>query len=108
MVRLAVALHAPSARAAQDLLEALRFLVLGTRLEPGCLGCSAWTDPDGTVRYVEEWASEADMRQRVLSDRFTSLLAVMESGQDPQLQFDFVTTTRGLDYIAEVRSRAVT
>ena len=83
----------------------LRFLASSsTRLEPGCLGCSAWLDPDATVRYVEEWATEADMRRRVRSERFTSLLAVIESAQEPLVQFDFVTMTRGLDYVAEVRN----
>jgi quinol monooxygenase YgiN len=104
MVRLTVALQAASTRAAQDLLEALQFLGLSTRLEPGCLGCSAWTDPEWTVRYVEDWATEADMRRRVQSDRFTSLLAVVESAQEPQVHFDFVTTTRGLDYVEEARA----
>ena len=103
MVRLTVALNAASARSAQSLLDALRFLVLSTRLEPECLGCSAWSDPDLTVRYVEEWSTEADMRRRVRSEPFTSLLAVVESVQEPVVQFDFVTTTRGLDYVAEVR-----
>ncbi len=104
MVRLTVALSAKSARSAQDLLDALRFLVIGTRLESGCLGSTAWADPDWTVNYVEEWATEADVRQRVRSDRFTSLLAVVESAYEPQVQFDFVTMTRGLDFVAEVRS----
>jgi quinol monooxygenase YgiN len=104
MVRLTVALHSTSARFAQELLDTLRFLEVGTRLDPGCLRCFAWTDPEGTVHYIEEWATEADMRQRVRSDRFTSLLAVVEAASDPEVQFDFVTTTRGLDYVAQVRS----
>jgi quinol monooxygenase YgiN len=102
-MRLTVGLTVTSARSARELLDALRFLMLGTRLEPGCVGCSAWTDPDWMVRYVEEWATEADMRRRVRSDRFTSLLAVVESASEPQVRFDFVTTTRGLDYVAQVR-----
>ena len=103
MVRLTVALNAASTRGAQELLDALRFLGIGTRLEQGCLVCSCWVDPDATVRYVEEWSTEADMRRRVRSEPFTSLLAVVESVQEPVVQFDFVTTTRGLDYVAEVR-----
>lgn len=107
MVRLTVTLRA-SARCAQDLLEALRFLGMSTRLEEGCLGCSVWVDPDWTVHYLEEWETEADMRRRVRSTRFTSLLAVMESAHEaPRVQFDFVTLTRGLDYVAEVRHESV-
>lgn len=103
MVRLSIALAA-SGQSAQKLLEAFRFLMVSTRLEHGCLGCSAWIDGDLMVRYVEEWATEADMRRRVRSSAFVSLLAIMESAQaPPEVQFDFVTTTRGLDYVAEVR-----
>jgi quinol monooxygenase YgiN len=104
MVRLTVALSAPSGRCLQDLLEALRFLMSGTRLEPGCRGCSAWVEPDSTVHYLEDWETEADMRRRVRSPRFTSLLCVIESAHEPpRVQFDFVTSTRGLDYVAQVR-----
>jgi quinol monooxygenase YgiN len=104
MVRLTVELDAASPRRLADLLEGLRFLVTSTRLEPGCLGCSAWSDADSKTHYVEEWQTEADMRRRVRSPEFTSLLAIMESAREPpRVQFDFVTRTRGLDYVAEVR-----
>ena len=107
MVRLNVAIRA-SARSTQDLLEAFRFLIVGTRLEPGCLGCWAWTDPDATVHYVEEWATDADTVRHVRSSRFTSLLAILESAHEPpRVQFDFVAATRGLDYVAEVRQEAL-
>ncbi len=107
MVRLNVVLR-PAAQGAQDLLEAFRFLMIDTRLESGCLGCSTWVDLDGTVHYMEEWATEGDMRRRVRSNRFTSLLAVLESAHElPRVQFDFVTNTRGLDYVAEVRHDVV-
>jgi len=106
MVRLTVALSAASMRGADDLLEAFHFLVVGTRLERGCLGCSTWIDPDSTVHYVEEWATEEDMRARVRSDRFTSLLSVVESAREATVHFDFVTKTRGLEYVAEVRNQS--
>jgi quinol monooxygenase YgiN len=107
MVRLTVVLTATSARSAQELLDGLHFLETATRLEPGCLGCFAWIDQDSTVRYVEEWLTEADMRRRVRSDRFTSLLLIVESAKEPRVQFDFVATTRGLEYVANVRSTAL-
>jgi len=106
MVRLTVALHAASPRDAIELVETLRFLTATTRLERGCQECVAWTDRDFTVHYSESWASEFDARRRVQSSNFTSLLALMECGTEPaEVQFDFVTMTRGVDYIEEVRSR---
>lgn len=103
MVRLTVVLVA-SSRRANNLVEAFRTLMLRTRLEQGCIDCSVWADPDSTVHYFEEWETESDIRRRVRSDLFTSLLAVVEGAQKPpQVRFDFLTTTRGLDYVAEIR-----
>jgi quinol monooxygenase YgiN len=97
-----------AARRSKEVVAALRFLMVTTRLEPGCRNCGVWIDSDSAVRYTEEWATEVDMRQRVRSERFTSLLSVIESVEEPpQVQFDFVTATRGLDYIAEVRARLI-
>ena len=53
---------------------------------------------------VDSVYPEVDVRRRVRSDRFTSLLAVVECAQEPQVKFDFVATSRGLDYVAEVRA----
>ena len=108
MVRLTVTLNASSPRYAQNVVEAFRFLMVGTRLEPGCEGCTVWVDGDSMVHYVEEWESEGDMRRRVRSRRFTSLLGLIESAHDPpSVQFDFVTSTRGLDYVTQVRNDAL-
>jgi quinol monooxygenase YgiN len=102
MVRLTVTLSASAN--VQGLVEAFRFLMVSTKLDRGCLGCSVWTEPDSSVHYVEEWSSEEDIRRRVGSDRFTSVLALLESVREPpHVQFDFVSNTRGLDYVAEVR-----
>ena len=103
MVRLTVTLR-PPAPSVQDLVDAFRFLIVSTRLEPGCVGCWGWTEPDGSVHYVEAWSTEEDIRRRVGSERFTSVLALLEAAREPpQVQFDFVAATRGLDYIEEVR-----
>jgi len=103
MVRLTVSLVA-SARSAPRLIHALRSLTPPLRLKPGHLGCSTWMDSDHTVHYQEDWATESDMRQRVVSEAFTRLLAVIEASEGlPEVQFNFVTQTRGLDYVAEVR-----
>ena len=105
MVRLTVVLTAASTRGADDLLDAFQYLVVSTRLERGCVGCSVWMDADATVHYVEDWATETDMRLRVRSERFTSVLAIVESAKEADVHFDFVTTTRGLEYVAEVRNQ---
>ena len=89
------------------MVDAFRFLIVSTRLDLGCLNCMASIDPDFNVHYVEQWVSEVDIRRRVQSDSFTSVLALLESAEEPpQVQFDFITRTRGLDYVEEVRGTA--
>jgi len=105
MVRLTIALHATSVRTAEALMEAIRFLSVNTRLDPSCVECSASLEPGAIVHYTELWATDADMRRRVCSDQFTSLLGVVESAREAAVQFDFVTSIRGLDYIEEVRNQ---
>ena len=104
MVRLAVVLAAP-ARGTKQLVHTFRLLASPTSLEPGCLGCRVWTeDHDACVRYEEVWATEEAIRLRVQSEGFTRLLELLESAPEPpSLRFDFVTDTRGLDYVEEVR-----
>jgi quinol monooxygenase YgiN len=106
VVRLAIGLSAPE-RDVRRIATALRVLVVPTRLEPGCLSCTVWTelDEDFRVHYEERWCSEEAMRRRVLSDPFTKLLEVLEaSPQLPTVEFDFVSKRMGLDYIETVRS----
>ena len=103
MVRISVMLDAATARAAQDLLDALRFLIPATQRQRGCLGCSAWMDSNLSVHYLEEWAEEKDVSRHVRSDAFTRLLSILELSRNPRVQFDFGIATRGLDYVVEVR-----
>ena len=105
MVRLSVALHVASPTDAIELIETLRHMTATTRLERGCQECAAWTDREFTVHYSESWATEFDARLRVQSEHFTSLLELMECGvEPPEVQFDFVARTRGLDYVEEIRA----
>ena len=106
VVRLAIGLTAPE-RDGRRLSTALRVLLVPTRLEPGCLSCTIWTElgEDCRVHYEERWCSEEAMRRRVLSDAFTRLLEVLEaSPRRPSVEFDFVAKRMGLEYIESVRN----
>ena len=61
-------------------------------------------DEANTFWYVEEWQDAGDLERELRSDRFSQLLALMEtSAQPPALEFRVVTETRGLEYVAAVR-----
>ena len=78
MARLTVVFKV-AARRSKEVVAALRFLMATTRLEPGCRNCGVWIDSDSAVRYLEEWATEIDLREHVRGERFASLLSVIES-----------------------------
>ena len=90
--------------------EALRSLMRGTRLEPGCLDCRVWTTVDeedqtsSNVHYEERWRTETAMEARVRSEAFTKVLEVLEaSTEPPQVEFDFVSRHQGLEYVEAIR-----
>src|SRR3954470_6794792 len=78
---------------------ALHTIAADTRTRHGCVGCSVATDIGnrGTIRYMEEWLTEEDLRQRLLSDTFTQLVTLMEdASQPPRIEFTLTHETRGL------------
>jgi len=88
---------------------ALHSLAADTRTTRGCVGCSVSSDigSRGTVRYVEEWQTEDDLRRRLRSDTFSQLLTLIEgTGQAPRIEFALDRETRGLDFMEEVRRSA--
>jgi quinol monooxygenase YgiN len=85
---------------------ALHSLAGETRTLRGCVGCSVTTDigTAGSVRYVEEWKTEEDLRRRLKADTFSHLVTLIEhASQRPRIEFTLAHGTRGLDFVEEVR-----
>lgn len=108
MVRLFLRLHAPTGQS-RSIEHALRTLMRATRLETGCTDCRVWTTladdaSAADVFYEERWDSEPAMARRVRSDAFTQVLELLESAvETPQVEFDFGSVHRGLEYVEAVR-----
>jgi quinol monooxygenase YgiN len=91
---------------ARPITLALHSMMVDTRREKGCLGCSVSTGiaDQGTVRYTEEWRTEEDLRRRLDSSAFTELAALIEDATEPPLvEFSLPSGIRGLDYVEEAR-----
>lgn len=90
----------------RPIVSTLQGLMIATRAEPGCTGCSLATEM-GTrvvIHYVEEWNSEDDLRRQLRSNRFATLAELMErASEQPRVQFALPHGTRGLEYAEEVR-----
>jgi quinol monooxygenase YgiN len=104
-VRMIVRWSVPAGES-RPIASALQELMLSTREEPGCVGCSLSTEMSAhvSVFYVEEWASEADLQRQLRSHRFALLAELMErASQSPTVEFVLPHSIRGLDYASEVR-----
>jgi quinol monooxygenase YgiN len=89
---------------ARPITLALHAMMADTRRSHGCLGCSVSTGlaDRGTVRYIEEWQTEEDLRCRLDSNSFRELVALIEDATEPPLvEFTLPEGTRGLDYVEE-------
>ena len=106
-VRMTVEWFVPLGQA-RSITSALNTLMADTRTTRGCVRCSIATgmSEQGTIRYVEEWETEADLRRRLGSQSFTSLAALIDDATEaPRVEFTLPGGTRGLDFVEEVRRR---
>jgi quinol monooxygenase YgiN len=105
MAHLALSLLAPRGQAA-EIAEALRSLSHRARLDRGCESSEVYASVEDQSRLTlqQEWVAEADLARYVRSDDFTEVLALVEvAAAPPVLEFQCAGTTRGLDYVAELR-----
>ena len=106
-VRMAIQWLVPVGKA-RSMTEALHRLMASTRSEPGCLACSVSADvaDKGVIRYSEEWESEEALQRQFSTDRFKSLVALMEDASEaPIVEFTLPGGNRGLEYVEEVCGR---
>lgn len=98
-------MKSPASRTA-ELVQALRSVMRPARAEKGFINCQLYFDAENrsTICYEERWTTREDFAEQVRSPRFTRLLDLMEFAKEqPSLEFHFVSETRGLEYVAEVR-----
>jgi quinol monooxygenase YgiN len=106
MVQMTVRLTATSGRAPQ-LVEALHALMRHSRGHGGCSDAHIAADVDeaNAFWYCEDWEDERALEEELRSDRFSQLLALMETSvKPPTLEFRMVADTRGLDYVTAARA----
>ena len=89
-----------------EVIQALRVLTRAARAEKGFVTCHLCLEADdaNTIHYEERWQTGEDFEDQLRSPRYTRLLALMESASEPpSLEFHFISETRGLEYVADVR-----
>ena len=89
-----------------DILRAFRSLLGPTRVAPGCLRCHVCVDmeDENAIIYVEEWQATEDLERRLRSDQYRRVLAMIETSTEaPELRYNTISETTGLEYLAAVR-----
>ena len=88
-----------------DLLETMRGILEPSRVERGCLSYRLYEDVENRNAFVllEEWATQKDLESHIRTDNQRRLLALLELlGQEPELQFNTVSHTAGMELIEDV------
>ena len=93
----------------RDLLETMRGMLEPARVERGCLSYRLYEDIENrnAVVLVEEWKTQKDLESHIRTDNQLRLLALMDLlSEQPELRFNTVSHTEGMDLIENVLSRA--
>jgi quinol monooxygenase YgiN len=90
-----------------EALKILRSVAEQCKVHPGCLGCHIYDDvqDDNVLMFEEMWRNEEDLAQHLRSERYRNVLLVMEMAlKHPEVRFNTVSTSTGIETIENVRS----
>lgn len=96
------------AKKRKEALIILSSLIEQTRLEAGCISCRLYQDvQEQRALLLEEiWTSKKDLERHLRSDKFLAVLLVVEMAtESPEIRFDVVSHSTGIDAIEKVRAK---
>jgi quinol monooxygenase YgiN len=96
------------ARKYKEALIILGSMIERIKLEEGCLSCRLYQDvhEHRALMLEEIWADEAGLHDHLISGDFRDVLLVMEmASEPPEIRFDRVSDSRGIEAIAEMRMK---
>jgi quinol monooxygenase YgiN len=99
-----------SAKKRGEALKILKSIAGHSKIDPGCLGCHIYEDlqEDNVLVYEEMWRSEEDLKRRLRSAEYRTMLLVMEMAlKHPEVRFNKVSTSTGMEMIEKARSCAI-
>jgi quinol monooxygenase YgiN len=98
-------LPAPHRRA--EVLEVLRSVQGPVLAQPGCAACRIYEEqgPEETIVLVERWESQAALEAHLRSESYRRILGAIElSGGPPEVCFDYVSASEGMELIERSRN----
>ena len=106
MVRSTIRMYI-SPKKLNEALEILGSSIEQTQFEPGCISCRLYQDAqeEGLVMLEELWSSDTDMQRHLRSDKYHKILLVVEMAvEPPEIRFDGIAHSSGLETIEKVRN----
>jgi len=89
-----------------EIVRVLRSLIEPTRVERGCNSCGLYKDlhDPSIIIWVEEWNTQDNLERHVRSPQYKKILAAFDmSKAQPDMRFNTVVETKGMQLIAEAR-----
>ena len=91
-----------------EALEILGSMTEQIQFEPGCISCRLYkgVDSEGVIMFEELWMSEEDVQRHLRSDKYRKILLVVEmAAEPPEIRFDAIAQSSGVETIAKARSQ---
>jgi quinol monooxygenase YgiN len=98
-------LPTPDRRA--EVLELFRAIQGPVLAQPGFVACHIYEEqgPEPTVVLVERWESQAALEAHLRSETYRRILGAIElSGGPPEVCFDYVSSSEGMELIERSRT----
>ena len=92
-----------------EALKILRSIAEQCRDYPGCIRAHIYGDlQEKNVLMLEEvWRAEEDLDVHIRSEEYRNLLLVLEMAtKQPEIRFDTITSSTGIETIEKVRNHA--
>ncbi len=108
MIQATIKVKLPAGRI-KEAMTILRPLVESTKIVPGCVDCDLYRDvlEDTVLVFEDRWDDEEGLRRHLRSEEYRNLLLVMEMAKEvPEVRFDVISRTSGLEAIERARTDA--
>ena len=90
----------------KEALIIIRSMIERIKLEEGCISCRLYQDvlEKRALMLEEMWAGETALHKHLRSADFRKVLLVVEMAREPpEIRFDLISSSTGLNTIVEVR-----
>jgi quinol monooxygenase YgiN len=92
-----------------EALKILKSVVARDQAQPDCVFCRICDDAleDNVLQFEEMWRSEEELKRHLRSDQYHKVLLVLEMAlKQPEIRFDIISSSTGIETIEKARSHA--